>query len=413
MEIRAAMERARPIDKRMRTHIASILEADKEGAKEHALRPRPEMLVTNDGDPHGRVNGNGKHVDDDDLNVDAEEPEEDDDDDKDDDGRGTGLYRPPRTMAMAMDGDADDYKKARAAAAAARASRGRIAGSEYLRSLASELGGVPEEMANIGSAASLRLSSAGRELRDARKILRARQAAEEEAFVRLPASATERKKIRAAERARGIGATMADFAHDMDAVAEEIGGGGGAQERRRAMRDATRTSDMNARTKGDAFVSGDAEPAPRESLAERRMRFGSRRAALAAAAANGDFDDDGAPEPDHPEYARAVAAAEMKKSARAARNTTSGLTTAFAPVRAADVSDDSKRKVNSAIAKNRGLTPHRKKLSKNPRKKHRMAYEKAVVRRKGQVQSVREGEAGGYAGEKSGVRTGITKSRKL
>lgn len=179
------------------------------------------------------------------------------------------------------------------------------------------------------------------------------------------------------------------------------------------MRDATRTSDMNARTKGDAFVSGDAEPAPRESLAERRMRFGSRRAALAAAAANGDFDDDGAPEPDHPEYARAVAAAEMKKSARAARNTTSGLTTAFAPVRAADVSDDSKRKVNSAIAKNRGLTPHRKKLSKNPRKKHRMAYEKAVVRRKGQVQSVREGEAGGYAGEKSGVRTGITKSRKL
>lgn len=43
------------------------------------------------------------------------------------------------------------------------------------------------------------------------------------------------------------------------------------------------------------------------------------------------------------------------------------------------------RAINTAIEKNRGLTPHRNKAGKNPRKKNRTKYEKATIARKGQV----------------------------
>lgn len=44
-----------------------------------------------------------------------------------------------------------------------------------------------------------------------------------------------------------------------------------------------------------------------------------------------------------------------------------------------------KRKITYAIAKNKGLTPRRKKEQRNPRVKHREKYRKAKIRRKGQV----------------------------
>lgn len=46
----------------------------------------------------------------------------------------------------------------------------------------------------------------------------------------------------------------------------------------------------------------------------------------------------------------------------------------------ADPSAEGARKINTAIEKNRGLTPHRNKAGKNPRKKNRTKFEKAKVR---------------------------------
>ncbi|NWS70098.1 SAS10 protein, partial [Crotophaga sulcirostris] len=71
-----------------------------------------------------------------------------------------------------------------------------------------------------------------------------------------------------------------------------------------------------------------------------------------------------------------------------------------------------KRGVTYQMIKNKGLTPKRKKIDRNPRVKHREKFRRAKIRRKGQVREVRR-ELQRYAGEMSGIRAGVKKSRKL
>ncbi|XP_004646597.1 something about silencing protein 10 [Octodon degus] len=73
---------------------------------------------------------------------------------------------------------------------------------------------------------------------------------------------------------------------------------------------------------------------------------------------------------------------------------------------------NSKRAITYQIAKNRGLTPRRKKIDRNPRVKHREKFRRAKIRRRGQVREVRREEQR-YSGELSGIRAGVKKSIKL
>jgi hypothetical protein len=75
--------------------------------------------------------------------------------------------------------------------------------------------------------------------------------------------------------------------------------------------------------------------------------------------------------------------------------------------------EESKRGATYQIMKNRGLKAHKSKLNRNPRVKKRMQYRKAVIRRKGQVRDVRIGEAGYYGGETTGIKSNLTRSRKI
>ncbi|CAL8355403.1 something about silencing protein 10 [Gadus morhua] len=77
-----------------------------------------------------------------------------------------------------------------------------------------------------------------------------------------------------------------------------------------------------------------------------------------------------------------------------------------------DVPTDAKRKITYEMAKNKGLTPKRKKINRNPRVKHREKYRRAQIKRKGQVREVRREETR-YSGEHSGIRSGLKKSIKL
>ncbi|TGZ32215.1 something about silencing protein 10 [Temnothorax longispinosus] len=74
--------------------------------------------------------------------------------------------------------------------------------------------------------------------------------------------------------------------------------------------------------------------------------------------------------------------------------------------------EEAKRAITYQMAKNRGLTPYRKKELRNPRVKHRNKYRKAKIRRKGAVREVRK-ELTRYAGEISGIKAGVKKGIKL
>ena len=52
-------------------------------------------------------------------------------------------------------------------------------------------------------------------------------------------------------------------------------------------------------------------------------------------------------------------------------------------------------------------------LDANPRVKNREKFRRATIKRKGQVREVREAEGGSYAGEASGIRKGVSHSRKF
>lgn len=82
------------------------------------------------------------------------------------------------------------------------------------------------------------------------------------------------------------------------------------------------------------------------------------------------------------------------------------------PVNGQKAGEEERRSITYQIAKNKGLTPKRSKLQRNPRVKHRKKFEKAKVRRKGQVREVRT-ETTKYSGEYSGINARVKKGIKL
>lgn len=69
------------------------------------------------------------------------------------------------------------------------------------------------------------------------------------------------------------------------------------------------------------------------------------------------------------------------------------------------------RGISRDIEKNRGLTRYRPRDKKNPRKNLRDKFQKALVRRGGQVPQMRA--HGMYGGEETGIRKNVAKSRKF
>lgn len=74
--------------------------------------------------------------------------------------------------------------------------------------------------------------------------------------------------------------------------------------------------------------------------------------------------------------------------------------------------DDGRRQITYQIAKNKGLTPYRKKELRNPRVKNKLKYRKAVIRRKGQVRQVYKQDKR-YESEKFGINARVKKGIKI
>ena len=71
------------------------------------------------------------------------------------------------------------------------------------------------------------------------------------------------------------------------------------------------------------------------------------------------------------------------------------------------------RSIGDEIMKNRGLTRYRPKDKKNPRKRYRINYEKALIKRKSQGVKEYKGQTASYGGEASGIKSTVVRSRKL
>ncbi|APA07745.1 hypothetical protein sscle_03g025150 [Sclerotinia sclerotiorum 1980 UF-70] len=100
--------------------------------------------------------------------------------------------------------------------------------------------------------------------------------------------------------------------------------------------------------------------------------------------------------------AKYAAIAEAKKAGKLAR------------VVEVENDEDGKRAIGYVIEKNKGLAPKRKKEVRNPRVKKRMKYDEKK-KKLSSMRAVYKGgeEKGGYGGEKTGIKTGLVKSRKL
>jgi len=80
-------------------------------------------------------------------------------------------------------------------------------------------------------------------------------------------------------------------------------------------------------------------------------------------------------------------------------------------------STDGPRSISRKILANKGLTPKRAKINRNPRVKKRVNYEKAKKKVSSMKSIYKADQASqgrsGYLGEKSGIGKKVVKSRKL
>jgi U3 small nucleolar RNA-associated protein 3 len=401
VEVRAYLEKVRPIDKRLQYQIEKLLAAAHRAQGENggaaaddadALRhgPRPEALLANGSAGAARA---GKEV----AYGDQQH-------------NGDDVYRPPRLNPVSMDlddreGGAARKERRRELQNARRASR-----STLVQELAAEIAGAPEE---VGAGAPLGMDTVAA-LRQRQKMA-ARDAIEEELMVRVPLSRDERKQMKAQRREGLSGKALLD--NFVDDVADLVDGGNASVDPRFSKHRANQKfgADLAAQQAAAARRnprSGDADLPTRESLSDRRAKMDGIRARNTVTF-NEDDDFEGKTNSKRIEreeddfYRSAKDAAATKKRARQEAHTQPDL---LPPSQ--DPTTQGARRINNAIDKNRGLTPHRNKEFKNPRKKHRLKYAEATMRRKGQVQEVRDG-GGVYGGEGTGIKSKISKSVKF
>ncbi|GBF94628.1 hypothetical protein Rsub_07364 [Raphidocelis subcapitata] len=230
VQLRAFIERARPIDKQLAYQIEKLLRATERAAAGAAAdaggggggdggdggggdgggagpgpssfaaggddalryRPNPSALVTKA--PLGGAGGGGFELD-------------------GDGGGAPGVYRPPRLNPVAMEEDREASRQERRQQVEARR---RAKRSSLVKELAQELAGAPEEVEALLPG----LDSAAAQATLAR--LDARAAQEEELMMRVPLKKAEAKRLKAARRAGLSGGALLDGFEDE--VGDLLGG---------------------------------------------------------------------------------------------------------------------------------------------------------------------------------------------
>lgn len=117
-------------------------------------------------------------------------------------------------------------------------------------------------------------------------------------------------------------------------------------------------------------------------------------------------------------YQKTAAEQNAKKQDKADRRAKGAAELGEARDRLDPKSKGGKRAANSQIIKNRGLTPHRKKIDRNPRVKKKVKYAKKVKQGKasgisGTRVNTSVGGASHYSGESTGINAKISRSQRF
>ncbi|GAX72959.1 hypothetical protein CEUSTIGMA_g414.t1 [Chlamydomonas eustigma] len=444
VELRAYMEKIRPIDKRLQYQVERLIKAAqiasqqeaqlrhvgvKESAKAGKKAEKGSEMdagLVPDEEDEGDASRYGPRRDQLVPKIKVNSGEKSLGPGEDLEGGRTGLYRPPRINPVSMEGDIDKAELTRNESRLMKEARRKASRSALVRELAEEVTGAPRElrheMPGFDSLASIKQ----------RQRLEARAAVEEDMMIRVPLSREEAKKMKQQHRAGMSGkALMDDFADevaDIVGLSESNEGKKGSQLAELFNRQKV-SQKYGADAPRGALHGGDEDLPRREALHERRIKFDAAAARKMASGKGkmGDEDeDDGMPDSEFfgggggkrngkrpfgeedDTYQEAKASAAERKLARSKVYAPSD---AHAPLPEPEA--EGARGITSAIERNRGLTPHRRKDLKNPRKKHRIKFQEAQMRRKGAVQDVRQPAGTSYGGEATGVKSRVVKSRKL
>ncbi|CAI7758704.1 unnamed protein product [Closterium sp. NIES-53] len=350
-------------------------------------------------------------------------------------GGAGGIYKPPKIAPMAMDGEKEGGKKggevgARREEREMREARRRAARSAFVKELAEDVEGRPREM-RVEGASTMMVE--GKEMEREVERLRERAAAEEKMFSRVPLNRGEKQRLKALKRSQNMLAGMLDDFDDdiagIMAAGEEgaaqagltaaagaaAGGIGGLTSagmlesllRPRKLSEAIHEAGKITSLRGaqGKVISGDADLPLKPDLGERRRAYeagvvakqvrkrGSEDLGFDQGDEDGGEGEGGEGGEEDEFYAEARKMQEARRSAKAAKYSSSGLIPEAEP----SVDEDGRRQITNQIERNRGLTAHRNKAVKNPRKKYKLKHADAVVRRKGQVRDVKR-ETAPYGG---------------
>ncbi|CAD7698177.1 unnamed protein product [Ostreobium quekettii] len=324
VEIRAYLEKIRPLDKRLQYQIDKLLRAAKaaktaedagqevtggaiDAADPLQYGPRPDMLIPK---TIGVANGDGDKI-----------------------------YRAPRLNPTVMDG-LDERKTE---AQKLKNARLRAAGSAIVQEMAAELTGAPEEL--TATPAGMETEGAIRTLRK----MKEKQSVEEEMMMRMPVTRVEKRRFKAHHGAGLSGRVFDNFA---DEVADIVEAAGKIDNRHGSNHESL--GDLTAKSSRKRGRGGGDAPI-KPSLLQRNSKHQSKQMRRGMRPGEKRGREGGQPGPGAGEHPYKVAKKKMgtSKHARAAK------------------AADGQRGFTKNTHKNKGVAPHRRVDTKSHRTEQR------------------------------------------
>ena len=428
VRIRTMMEKARPLDAKLKFQLDRILRAGSGAQQGSVLAPNPTAMLAHGDDGASSDSSQSDAA----SSVSDAEPGASDGEEV------PGTYKPLKRTAVMYDGE-EGAEGARAARNAAR-QRQKLLASRLYADLRSEFSERPEEQMVEGARGlAARGAGLGQDVGgelDAKlaKLQAAREAAEEENFSRLQESKEERRLRKARDRARARTAALGDV-EDFATLQSDLGSTAGKAAALPGAKFGAPTLDWQAASASSLstkqggrslseYMSQVAAAAAGGGTALGGIARKRRRGELPGADAGtkrsrgASEEDVGGAAFDEAELEAMLEARHASAARKSAAKTSRGQARVDALRAAAAAADsdeeaESKRLVTRDIMKNRGLTKYRKKSARNPRVAYREKADKRSKRYKNQVAPMRTAEAGRYAGEATGIRASISRSTKL